>query len=147
MARRLRNSWIFPNPAFQDEHGKSQSMMGIGYISLDAYPSSLQHIYHLVNPVGHRIWISFPRTKSYTYWIAFLDTHSLRFSGKRSWSIHDGAGLQGILFSKLPGEKRISFRGKLFCWPFWVRHAPIIKEKSMNGLADHHYQVKAVVEN
>jgi phosphopantetheinyl transferase len=76
----------------------------------------------------------------------FLDTRELDFLEKdpvhytMAWSAKES-------IFKCQGKKGISFRENILLEPF-SKDAPIIKGK-IHGtdFADHHYQVKAVVEN
>jgi len=133
-----------PYPGFfKDEHGKSQSMSGYGFVSLTHTLGYAAAIYHRENPVG--IDMDFIREKILRIGFRFLDETELNFLEKdpihytMAWSAKES-------IFKCQGKKGISFRENILLEPFEM-NAKIIKGK-IHGtdFADHHYQVKVILE-
>ncbi len=134
-----------PYPGFfKDEHGKSQSMSGHGFVSLTHTLGFAAAIYHRDNPVG--IDMEFIREKILRIGFRFLAERELDFLEKdpihytMAWSAKES-------IFKCQGKKGISFRESILLEPF-SKDAQFIKGK-IHGtdFADHHYQVKVIVEN
>ncbi len=129
---------------FKDEHGKSQSMNGNGYVSLTHTLGFAAAIYHLENPVG--IDMDFIREKILRIGSRFLDKRELDFLEKdpvhytMAWSAKES-------IFKCQGKKGISFRENILLEPFSPDAQIIIGKIHGTDFADHQYKVKAVVEN
>ncbi len=134
-----------PYPGFfKDEHGKSQSMSGNGFVSLTHTQGFAAAIYHREIPVG--IDMDFIREKILRIGFRFLDESELSFLEKdpihytMAWSAKES-------IFKCQGKKGISFRDNILLEPFDL-NAKVIKGKIRGtDFADHHYQVRSIVEN
>jgi enterobactin synthetase component D len=129
-----------PYPGFfKDEHGKSQSMNGRGFVSLSHTPGFAGAIYHKDHPVG--IDMDLIREKILRIGFRFLDPAELDFLEKdpahytMAWSAKES-------IFKCQGKRGVSFRENIFLEPFHPE-ASIIKGKIRGtDFADHHYTVQ-----
>lgn len=133
-----------PYPGFfKDEHGKSQSMSGNGYVSLTHTLGYAAAIYHQQIPVG--IDMDFIREKILRIGSRFLDSSELDFLEKdpvhytMAWSAKES-------IFKCQGKKGISFRENVLLEPFSMSDQIIKGKIHGTDFADHHYKVKALVE-
>jgi enterobactin synthetase component D len=128
-----------PYPGFfKDEHGKSQSMNGHGYVSLTHTPGFAGAIFHREQPVG--IDMDLIREKILKIGFRFLDSSELDFLEKdpvhytMAWSAKES-------IFKCQGKKGVSFRENILLEPF-EKNAKKIKGKIRGtDFADHHYTV------
>jgi len=135
-----------PYPGFfKDEHGKSQSMNGRGFVSLSHTPGIAGAIYHREQPVG--IDMDLIREKILRIGFRFLDNSELDFLEKdpvhytMAWSAKES-------IFKCQGKRGVSFRDNILLEPF-SPDAQVIKGKIRGtDFADHHYtvQVKKIGE-
>lgn len=133
-----------PYPGFfKDEHGKSQSMNGSGYVSLTHTLGYAAAIYHRENSVG--IDMDFVREKILRIGSRFLDRQELDFLENDPLHYTMAWSAKESIF-KCQGKKGVSFRENILLEPFSM-DAQLIKGK-IHGtdFADHYYDVKAVVE-
>lgn len=132
-----------PYPGFfKDEHGKSQSMNGNGYVSLSHTEGLAGAIYHRELPVG--IDMDFVREKILKIGFRFLDPSEIDFLEKDpihytlAWSAKES-------IFKCQGRRGVSFRDNILLEPFSV-NSPIIKAKIRDtDFSNHHYTVQARV--
>lgn len=128
-----------PYPGFfKDEHGKSQTMNGNGYVSLTHTPGFAGAIFHREQPVG--IDMDLIREKILKIGYRFLDYSELDFLEKdpahytMAWSAKES-------IFKCQGKKGVSFRENILLEPF-EKNATKIKGKIRGtSFADHHYTV------
>jgi enterobactin synthetase component D len=129
-----------PYPGFfKDEHGKSKSMTGQGYVSLTHTPGYAGAIFHREHPVG--IDMEIIREKIIKIGFRFLDTSELEFLEEdpahytMAWSAKES-------IFKCQGKKGISFRENILLEPFDSK-AEVIKAKIRGtDFADHFYTVE-----
>ena len=129
-----------PYPGFfKDEHGKSQSMNGQGFVSLTHTPGYAAAIFHREQPVG--IDMDLIREKILKIGFRFLDNSELDFLENdpihytMAWSAKES-------IFKCQGKRGVSFRENILLEPFGV-HDSIIKGKIRGtDFADHHYQIQ-----
>ena len=129
-----------PYPGFfKDEHGKSQSMNGRGFVSLSHTPGMAGAIYHKDQPVG--IDMDLIREKILRIGFRFLDPSELDFLEKdpahytMAWSAKES-------IFKCQGKRGVSFRENILLEPF-SPEAKLIKGKIRGtDFADHHYTVQ-----
>ncbi len=134
-----------PYPGFfKDEHGKSQSMNGNGFVSLSHTEGWAGAIYHRELPVG--IDMDFVREKILKIGFRFLDPSEIDFLEKDpihytlAWSAKES-------IFKCQGRRGVSFRDNILLEPFTI-NSPIIKAKIRDtDFSNHHYKVEARVFN
>lgn len=124
---------------FKDEHGKSQSMNNIGYVSLSHTEGFAAAVYHKVLPVG--IDLEFIRDKVLKIGKRFLSPSELEFLEPdpkhytMAWSAKES-------IFKCQGKRGVSFRENICLEPFSMEDKIIFgKIKGLN-LADHRYQIQ-----
>ncbi|TDQ18396.1 phosphopantetheinyl transferase [Algoriphagus boseongensis] len=129
-----------PYPGFfKDEHGKSQSMNGRGYVSLSHTPGLAGAIYHRDQPVG--IDMDLIREKILRIGFRFLDAAELDFLEKdpvhytMAWSAKES-------IFKCQGKRGVSFRENILLEPFDVNTSLIKGRIRGTDFADHHYTVQ-----
>jgi phosphopantetheinyl transferase len=134
-----------PYPGFfKDENGKSQSMTGNGFVSLSHTLGYAAAIYHRESPVG--IDMDFIREKILQIGSRFLHEKELHFLTKNALHYTLAWSAKESIF-KCQGKKGISFRENILLEPFDLKAKIIYGRIHGTDFADHHYQVKAVVEN
>jgi enterobactin synthetase component D len=129
-----------PYPGFfKDEHGKSQSMTGQGYVSLTHTLGYAGAIFHREQPVG--IDLEVIREKILKIGFRFLDKSELEFLEQdpahytMAWSAKES-------IFKCQGKKGISLRDNILLEPFDSRSRVIRGKIRGTDFADHHYQVE-----
>jgi enterobactin synthetase component D len=129
-----------PYPGFfKDEHGKSQSMNGQGYVSLTHTPGFAAAFFHLDHPVG--IDMDLIREKILRIGFRFLDKSELDFLEKdpvhytMAWSAKES-------IFKCQGKKGVSFRDNVLLEPFDINASSIKGKIKGTDFADHHYSVE-----
>ncbi|MCU0401804.1 MAG: 4'-phosphopantetheinyl transferase superfamily protein [Algoriphagus sp.] len=129
-----------PYPGFfKDEHGKSQSMNGQGFVSLTHTPGFAGAIFHREQPVG--IDMDLIREKILNIGFRFLDSSELDFLEKdpahytMAWSAKES-------IFKCQGKRGVSFRENILLEPFGVNDSVINGKIRGTDFADHHYTVK-----
>jgi enterobactin synthetase component D len=129
-----------PYPGFfKDEHGKSQSMNGRGFVSLSHTPGFAGAIYHKDQSVG--IDIDLIREKILRIGFRFLDPAELDFLVKDPTHYTMAWSAKESIF-KCQGKRGVSFRENISLEPFDLE-ASIIKGKIRGtDFADHHYTVQ-----
>ena len=132
-----------PYPGFfKDEHGKSQSMNGGGFVSLTHTAGYAAAIYHRNTPVG--IDMDHIREKILRIGFRFLDASELDYLEKDPLHYTIAWSAKESIF-KCQGKKGVSFRENILLEPFDSK-ASIIKGKIRGtDFADHHYQIKVRV--
>jgi phosphopantetheinyl transferase len=134
------NELNVPYPGFfKDEHGKSQSMNGQGYVSLTHTPGFAGAIFHRTQPVG--IDMDLIREKILKIGFRFLDPSELDFLEKdpahytMAWSAKES-------IFKCQGKKGVSFRDNILLDPFDIQAGKIRGKIRGTDFADHHYSVE-----
>lgn len=129
-----------PYPGFfKDEHGKSQSMNGQGFVSLTHTPGFAAAIFHREQPVG--IDMDLIREKILKIGFRFLDKLELDFLEKdpihytMAWSAKES-------IFKCQGKRGISFRDNIILEPFTIQDSVIKGKIRGTDFADHHYQIQ-----
>jgi phosphopantetheinyl transferase len=129
-----------PYPGFfKDEHGKSQSMNGQGFVSLTHTPGFAGAIFHREQPVG--IDMDLIREKILKIGFRFLDSSELDFLEKdpahytMAWSAKES-------IFKCQGKRGVSFRENILLEPFGVNDSVIKGKIRGTDFADHHYTVE-----
>lgn len=129
-----------PYPGFfKDEHGKSQSMNGQGFVSLTHTPGFAGAIFHRELPVG--IDMDLIRAKILNIGFRFLDPSELDFLEKdpihytMAWSAKES-------IFKCQGKRGVSFRDNILLEPFGINDAVIKGKIRGTDFADHHYRVE-----
>ncbi len=129
-----------PYPGFfKDEHGKSQSMNGQGYVSLTHTPGFAAAIFHRELPVG--IDMDLIREKILKIGFRFLDPSELDFLEKdpahytMAWSAKES-------IFKCQGKRGVSFRENIRLDPFDLHSERITGRILGTDFADHHYSVE-----
>jgi enterobactin synthetase component D len=129
-----------PYPGFfKDEHGKSHSMNGQGFVSLTHTQGFAGAIFHRDQPVG--IDLDLIREKILRIGFRFLDPAELDFLDKdpvhhtMAWSAKES-------IFKCQGRKGISLRENILLDPFDVSTARIKGRIRGTEFADHHYTVE-----
>lgn len=129
-----------PYPGFfKDEHGKSHSMNGQGYVSLTHTPGFAAAIFHQSQPVG--IDMDLIREKILRIGFRFLDQSELDFLEKdpihytMAWSAKES-------IFKCQGRKGVSFRDNILLEPFDPQSKKINGRIRGTDYADHHYSVE-----
>ena len=129
-----------PYPGFfKDEHGKSQSMNGQGFVSLSHTRGYAAAIYHRELPVG--IDIEVIRQKILQIGARFLAEEELNFLLPQPAHYTMAWSAKESIF-KCHGKKGVSLRDNILLEPF-APDATLIKGK-IHGtfFEDHHYQVQ-----
>lgn len=129
-----------PYPGFfKDEHGKSQSMNGQGYVSLTHTLGYAGAIFHREQPVG--IDLDLIREKILSIGFRFLDKMELDFLQKEPAHYTMAWSAKESIF-KCQGKRGVSFRENILLEPF-EPNARIIKGRIRGtDFADHHYTVE-----
>jgi phosphopantetheinyl transferase len=134
-----------PYPGFfKDEHGKSQSMDGYGFVSLSHTEGLAGAIYHREFPVG--IDMDFIREKILRIGFRFLDPSELDFLEKDPLHYTLAWSAKESIF-KCQGRRGVSFRDNILLEPF-APDSTIIKAKIRDtDYSNHHYVVQARIIN
>ncbi|PZV78611.1 phosphopantetheinyl transferase [Algoriphagus aquaeductus] len=129
-----------PYPGFfKDEHGKSQSMNGQGFVSLTHTLGFAGAIFHREQPVG--IDMDLIREKILGIGFRFLDPQELNFLEKdpahytMAWSAKES-------IFKCQGKRGVSFRENILLEPFAPTDQVIKGKIRGTDFADHHYAVE-----
>lgn len=129
-----------PYPGFfKDEHGKSHSMNGHGFVSLTHTQGFAGAIFHRDQPVG--IDLDLIREKILRIGFRFLDPAELDFLDNdpvhytMAWSAKES-------IFKCQGRKGISLRDNILLDPFDVSTSRIKGRIRGTEFADHHYTVE-----
>lgn len=129
-----------PYPGFfKDEHGKSQSMNGQGFVSLTHTLGFAGAIFHREQPVG--IDMDLIREKILGIGFRFLDPQELDFLEKdpahytMAWSAKES-------IFKCQGKRGVSFRENILLEPFAPTDQVIKGKIRGTDFADHHYAVE-----
>jgi enterobactin synthetase component D len=129
-----------PYPGFfKDEHGKSQSMNGQGYVSLTHTPGYAAAIFHREQPVG--IDMDLVREKILKIGFRFLDLSELDFLENdpihytMAWSAKES-------IFKCQGKRGVSLRENILLEPFGKDAVKIKGKIRGTDFADHHYSVE-----
>ena len=123
---------------FKDEHGKSQSMNNIGYVSLSHTEGFAAAVYHKVLPVG--IDLEFIRDKVLKIGKRFLAPSEIEFLEldpkhyTMAWSAKES-------IFKCQGKRGVSFRENICLEPFSIDDKIIFGEIRGLNLVDHRYQI------
>ncbi|WP_026954153.1 4'-phosphopantetheinyl transferase family protein [Algoriphagus vanfongensis] len=132
-----------PYPGFfKDEHGKSHSMSGGGYVSLSHTMGLAGAIYHRDSPVG--IDMDFVREKILRIGTRFLDPKEIDFLHHDpvhytlAWSAKES-------IFKCQGKRGVSFRDNILLEPFTPTDTIIHGKIRGTDYADHHYQIEAKI--
>ncbi len=132
-----------PYPGFfKDEHGKSQSMNGVGYVSLTHTLGFAAAIFHRSLPVG--IDMDLIREKILRIGFRFLDPSEMNFLENdpkhytMAWSAKES-------IFKCQGKKGVSFRENILLEPFEPNSTMIKGRIRGTDFADHHYQIQVRV--
>lgn len=129
-----------PFPGFyKDEHGKSQSMNGQGFVSLTHTRGYAAAIYHRELPVG--IDLEIIREKILRIGTRFLAEEELTFLQPQPAHYTMAWSAKESIF-KCHGKKGVSLRDNILLEPF-APDATLIKGKIHGtNFEDHHYQVQ-----
>ncbi|MBN3519905.1 4'-phosphopantetheinyl transferase superfamily protein [Algoriphagus lutimaris] len=132
-----------PYPGFfKDEHGKSHSMNGNGFVSLSHTEGLAGAIFHRDTPVG--IDMDLIREKILRIGFRFLDPFELDFLEKDPLHYTLAWSAKESIF-KCQGRRGVSFRDNILLEPF-SPDATVIKAKIRETeYSDHHYTVHARV--
>jgi len=129
-----------PYPGFfKDEHGKSQSMNGQGFVSLTHTPGYAAAIFHREQPVG--IDMDLIREKILKIGFRFLDNSELDFLKNdpvhytMAWSAKES-------IFKCQGKRGVSFRENILLEPFGIQDSIIKGKIRGTEFADHHYHIQ-----
>lgn len=129
-----------PYPGFfKDEHGKSQSMNGRGYISLTHTQGVAAAIYHHDNQVG--IDMDLIRPKILRIGARFLAKSELEFLENDPKQYTMAWSAKESIF-KCQGKRGVSFRDNILLEPFSVNDEVIKGKIRGTDFADHHYTVQ-----
>ncbi|MDG1278285.1 MAG: 4'-phosphopantetheinyl transferase superfamily protein [Algoriphagus sp.] len=132
-----------PYPGFfKDEHGKSQSMNGSGFVSLTHTSGYAAAIYHRNTPVG--IDMDHIREKILRIGFRFLDSSELDYLEKDPLHYTIAWSAKESIF-KCQGKKGVSFRENILLEPFDSKATTIKGKIRGTDFADHHYQVNVRV--
>jgi phosphopantetheinyl transferase len=132
-----------PYPGFfKDEHGKSQSMNGSGFVSLTHTAGYAAAIYHRNTPVG--IDMDHIREKILRIGFRFLDSSELDFLEKDPLHYTIAWSAKESIF-KCQGKKGVSFRENILLEPFDPKATTIKGKIRGTDFADHHYQINVRV--
>jgi enterobactin synthetase component D len=134
------NHLQIPYPGFfKDEHGKSQSMNGQGFVSLTHTRGYAAAIYHRELPVG--IDMEIIREKILQIGSRFLVAEELTFLQPKAAHYTMAWSAKESIF-KCHGKKGVSLRDNILLEPF-APDATLIKGKIHGtNFEDHHYQVQ-----
>ncbi|SIN68356.1 4'-phosphopantetheinyl transferase superfamily protein [Algoriphagus halophilus] len=134
-----------PYPGFfKDEHGKSHSMNGNGFVSLSHTEGLAGAIFHRDTPVG--IDMDIIREKILRIGFRFLDPSELDFLEKDPLHYTLAWSAKESIF-KCQGRRGVSFRDNILLEPF-SPDATVIKARIREtDYSDHHYTVHARVIN
>lgn len=128
-----------PYPGFfKDEHGKSQSMNGQGFVSLTHTPGFAAAIFHREQPVG--IDMDLVREKILKIGFRFLDPSELDFLEKDPIQFTMAWSAKESIF-KCQGKRGVSFRENILLEPFEINASKIKGKIRGTDFADHHYTV------
>lgn len=129
-----------PYPGFfKDEHGKSQSMNGQGFVSLTHTPGFAAAIFHREKAVG--IDMDLVREKILKIGFRFLDPAELEFLEKDPFHYTMAWSAKESIF-KCQGKRGVSFRENIFLEPFELGASKIKGKIRGTDFADHHYTVE-----
>lgn len=129
-----------PYPGFfKDEHGKSQSMNGQGFVSLTHTPGYAGAIFHRENPVG--IDMDLVREKILRVGFRFLDPSELDFLEKDPVHFTMAWSAKESIF-KCQGKRGVSFRENILLEPFSIGTTQIKGKIRGTDFADHYYTVE-----
>jgi phosphopantetheinyl transferase len=129
-----------PYPGFfKDEHGKSQSMNGHGFVSLTHTQGFAGAIFHREQPVG--IDMDLIREKILHIGFRFLDISELDFLEKDPTHYTMAWSAKESIF-KCQGKRGVSFRENILLEPFSVNDSVIKGKIRGTDFADHYYQVE-----
>jgi len=132
-----------PYPGFfKDEHGKSQTMNGHGYMSLSHTMGYAGAIYHRDNPVG--IDMDLIREKILRIGFRFLDQSELDFLAKDPLDYTMAWSAKESIF-KCQGKRGVSFRENILLEPFDSKTGIIKGKIRGTDFTDHHYTVQVRV--
>ena len=134
-----------PYPGFfKDEHGKSHSMNGQGFVSLTHTPGYAGAIFHRENPVG--IDMDLIREKILRIGFRFLDAAELDFLEQdpahytMAWSAKES-------IFKCQGRRGVSLKNHIRLNPFTLEDKVISGRVENTEFSDHHYKVKIEWQN
>lgn len=129
-----------PYPGFfKDEHGKSQSMAGAGYVSLTHTQGFAAAIFHQNTPVG--IDMDVIREKILSIGPRFLAKAELDFLEKDPLHYTMAWSAKESIF-KCQGKKGVSFRENILLEPFGPSDQLIKGRIYGTEFSDHHYTIK-----
>lgn len=129
-----------PYPGFfKDEHGKSQSMNGQGFVSLTHTLGFAGAIFHREQPVG--IDMDLIREKILGIGFRFLDPQELDFLEKDPANYTMAWSAKESIF-KCQGKRGVSFRENILLEPFAPTDQVIKGKIRGTDFADHHYTVE-----
>lgn len=129
-----------PYPGFfKDEHGKSQSMNGQGFVSLTHTPGYAGAIFHRENPVG--IDMDLVREKILRVGFRFLDPSELDFLEKDPVHFTMAWSAKESIF-KCQGKRGVSFRENILLEPFSIGTTQIKGKIRGTDFANHYYTVE-----
>ena len=135
------DSFHIPYPGyFKDEHGKSQSMNGRGFVSLTHTSGMAAAIFHQDNPVG--IDMDLIREKILAIGFRFLDSSEVDFLEKDPLHYTLAWSAKESIF-KCQGKRGVSFRGNILLEPFKKDSKVIWGKIYGTDHDDHHFQVRA----
>ena len=130
-----------PYPGFfKDEHGKSQTMAGAGYVSLTHTQGFAAAIFHQNTPVG--IDMDVIREKILSIGPRFLARAELDFLEKDPLHYTMAWSAKESIF-KCQGKKGVSFRENILLEPFSPSDQLIKGRIHGTEFSDHHYTIKA----
>jgi phosphopantetheinyl transferase len=129
-----------PYPGFfKDEHGKSQTMNGQGFVSLTHTRGYAAAIYHRELPVG--IDIEIIREKILQIGSRFLALEELNFLQPKPAHYTMAWSAKESIF-KCHGKKGVSLRDNILLEPFSPEATRIKGKIYGTNFEDHHYQVQ-----
>ena len=129
-----------PYPGFfKDEHGKSHSMNGQGYVSLTHTHGFAAAIFHREQPVG--VDMDLIREKILTIGSRFLGQSELDFLEKDPAHYTIAWSAKESIF-KCQGKKGVSFRDNILLDPFDISAEKIQGKIFGTDFDDHHYSVQ-----
>ncbi|MFC3417755.1 4'-phosphopantetheinyl transferase family protein [Algoriphagus hitonicola] len=134
------DSFDIPYPGyFKDEHGKSQSMNGRGFVSLTHTAGMAAAIFHQDNPVG--IDMDLIRDKIVNIGFRFLDSSEVDFLEKDPLHYTLAWSAKESIF-KCQGKRGVSFRENILLEPFEKDSKVIWGKIYGTDHDDHHFQVR-----
>lgn len=138
--REALESLQVPYPGFfKDEHGKSQSMNGQGFVSLTHTSGVAGAIFHRDLPVG--IDMDLIREKILHIGFRFLDQSEIDFLEKDPTTYTMAWSAKESIF-KCQGKRGVSFRENILLEPFDSQTKTIRGKIRGTDFADHHYSVE-----